>query len=610
MEFELLLEYLRDSRGFDFTGYKRASLTRRVTRRMEAVGCASYPEYQDYLEVHPDEFGLLFNTILINVTSFFRDEAAWQALEAAAIPRILAAKKDSEPVRLWSCGCATGEEPYTLAIAMAEAVGLEAFRDRVKIYATDMDDEALAKARHGCYTEREVGGIRPDLLEKYFENTDGRFCFRKDLRRNVIFGRHDIIQDAPISRIDLLTCRNLLMYFNAETQARILARFNFALEEHGILFLGHAEMLLTQSSLFNPVDLKWRFFAKAGRLSARNRLMLMGQGVAEAPAVNDARESRIRDAAFDASSAAQLVIDLAGTLLGANEQARTLFGLNAPDIGRPIQDLELSYRPIELRSMLERAREERTPQARKEVEWTGAASQRWFDVTVVPLIEVNGAVMGSSVTFVDVTRYQRLRQELEHANQELETAYEELQSTNEELETTNEELQSTIEELETTNEELQSTNEELETMNEELQSTNEELQTINDEMRIRSDEILHLNAYLNSILTSLRGGVVVVNEDLQIITWNRQMEEMWGLRSEEVLGKSFLNLDVGLAVDRLRQAIRNCIAGHEHSHVVVEEATNRRGKPFRCEVTVTPLLGGDGEPRGAIVMMQDASPTA
>jgi len=224
---------------------------------------------------------------------------------------------------------------------------------------------------------------------------------------------------------------------------------------------------------------------------------------------------------------------------------------------------------------------------------------------VLPLLDGAGALLGASIAFTDVSSAKRLQRELEHANQELETAYEELQSTNEELETTNEELQSTVEELETTNEELQSTNEELETMNEELQSTNEELQTINEELRQRSDELNNVNAFLESILTSLRGGVTVVDADLKVLVWNENADDLWGLRADEVVGHHLLNLDIGLPVERLKQPLRECLAGQRQFTEMQLDATNRRGKTIRCRVTCSPLLGPNHMIRGAIVMMED-----
>jgi two-component system CheB/CheR fusion protein len=246
---------------------------------------------------------------------------------------------------------------------------------------------------------------------------------------------------------------------------------------------------------------------------------------------------------------------------------------------------------------------ERRPVALYDVPWHGPAEEPvTLDITVSPLEGQGGAL----ITFLDVSRYQHLREELEQSRRELETAYEELQSTVEELETTNEELQSTNEEVETTNEELHSTNEELETMNEELQSTNEELETINNELRERSAEVIELNQFQESILGSLQSAVVVLGAEMEVRAWNRQAEELWGLRGDEVLGQHFLNLDIGFPVERLRGPIRGCLSGREERGQLTEPAINRRGRPIDCTVQVS-CLRGDGETRGVILMM-DATP--
>jgi two-component system CheB/CheR fusion protein len=217
-EFDILLDYLKRSRGFDFTAYKRASLIRRVCKRLQTLGVETFGDYQDYLQVHPEEFSHLFNTILINVTKFFRDEEAWKFVETTVIPQIVE-KKAKDPIRVWCAGAASGEEAYTIAMLLSESLGQEQFNEQVKIYATDVDEEALSQARAATYTAKQIEALPPGYVEKYFERTDTRFSFRKDLRRSVIFGRHDLIQDAPISRVDLLTCRNTLMYFNSEAQS-------------------------------------------------------------------------------------------------------------------------------------------------------------------------------------------------------------------------------------------------------------------------------------------------------------------------------------------------------------------------------------------------------
>ncbi|MEM8829862.1 MAG: CheR family methyltransferase [Cyanobacteria bacterium P01_G01_bin.19] len=605
--FESLLEFLRQERGFDFTGYKRSSLMRRVKKRMQTYDIDTFEAYLDYLQVHPEEFLPLFNTILINVTAFFRDKAAWNYLQRHAIPRIIEEKPLTTQIRVWSAGCSSGEEAYTLAMILAEAIGIENFRQRIKIYATDIDEEALSQARHATYADKDLKPVPDELRQKYFEETGGRYIFRPDLRRAVIFGRHDLVQDAPISRLDLLVCRNTLMYFNAETQGKILNRFHFALNSTGVLFLGKAEMMLTHANIFTPLSLQHRIFRRVPSKNRRDRLFYVTQTRNDNDDINNvSRQQRLQELAFDTAPVAQLIVDFNGNLVLANTSARVMFGINLLDIGRPLQDLEISYRPLELRSHMDQVYcDRRLAIVRDVVRHLPDGNTQYLDVQFNPLEDGSSEILGIGISFVDVSRYHELQKELQHSNQELETANEELQSSNEELETTNEELQSTNEELETTNEELQSTNEELETMNEELQSTNEELQTINDELRQRTTELDQANAFLNSILGSLRAGVVVVNTKFNILSWNDEAENMWGLRFDEVKGQSLLSLDIGLPVEQLREPIRNCLANNGDRQEMILEAINRRGRTIQCRLSFNPLVGLKKERQGVILLMEE-----
>jgi two-component system, chemotaxis family, CheB/CheR fusion protein len=601
---ERLLDYLKQSRGFDFGGYKRPSLVRRVQRRMELLGVPGFDEYLNYLEVHPGEFAELFDSILINVTSFFRDPASWERLAAEALPAILAAKGGREPVRIWSAGCATGEEAYTLAMLFTEALGAEGFIERVKIYATDLDDQALAAARAGAYAARDLEELDPKLRERYFQPQGTRQLFRADLRRAVIFGRHDMMSDPPIGGLDLVACRNTLMYFNADVQGRILQRFHFALNDGGFLFLGKAEMLLTRGALFQPLDLKSRLFVKVPQPGEPRRRLAVTPPPPATPAA--ARGERLLGQSSEESPVARIVVDEAGVLMLANQRARVLFKLDPGDVGRLLQDLELSYRPAELRSMIERAYAERRPVAQTNVERKlEDGTTQMLDILVAPLFDDQSVPLGVSITFLDVSYIHELKDELRHSREELQTANEELQSSNEELETTNEELQSSNEELETTNEELQSSNEELETMNEELQSTNEELQTLNDQLRQSTEEAARLNAFLESVLAGLSSGAVVLDPNYNVMMWNQRAEDLWGLRAEEVRGKSFLGLDIGLPVGELRPLVRACLSGESETGVATLDAINRRGKRIRCRVGCTPLSAMAGKRDGVILLMEE-----
>ncbi len=601
---DLLLDYLKGARGFDFTGYKRASLERRISKRMAEIGVHDYVAYRDHLEVHPAEFAQLFNTILINVTGFFRDAPVWEHLAEQTIPDLLTTVGDDGSIRVWCAGCSSGEETYTVAMLLAEALGERDYLERVKIYATDVDDEALAEARTAIYSDKAIETIPVPLQEKYFEHSERRHAFRKELRRTVIFGRNDLVQDAPISRIDLLTCRNTLMYFNAETQGRILGRLHFALNDWGALLLGKSEMLITHSDLFAPQDLKRRLFTKVARPNARDRPSIRSPVTTR----QEPESSLVRDLAFDSAPAAQVVVDAQETIVAVNRQARSLFGLAHADLGRPLRDLEVSYRPVELRSSLERAAIERRTIVLGSVQHNApSGDRRTLDVHVTP-ITTGEAVVGATVAFTDVTLQQHLAEEVEASKAELENAYEELQSTVEELETTNEELQSTNEELETTNEELQSTNEELETLNEELQSTNEELETINEELRVRTGELDQVNGFLETILTTMETALIVVDGHMVVQMWNEQAEELFGLRLADVRNEALLGLDVGLPVGDLADPLGDVLRGANEREVVELDATNRRGRRFRSRVTLLPLNAGPESTYGAVLLIEAVEP--
>jgi two-component system CheB/CheR fusion protein len=539
---------------------------------------------------------------LINVTSFFRDLPTWEYLALDVLPQLVAARPTDSPLRVWSAGCASGEEAYTIAMIMARVLGEQAFRERVKIYATDVDEEALDFARLGAYSPKQIEEVPSEALDRFFERTDQRYVFRKDLRRCVIFGRNDLVQDAPISRIDLLVCRNTLMYFTAETQSQILRRFHFALDDEGVLLLGKSEMLITHTDLFTPVDLKRRVFRKVLRPVLRDRVRVLavdpGNGASQSVADN------LREAAFDIGAPAQLLLDASGVLMMTNGAARRMFGLGVNDLGRPIQDLEVSYRPVELRPHLDGLNATLHGVDVKAVRWRAGDEERLLDVRLAPLL-VDASFLGVSISYADVTDAHRLENEVASSKRELEQTYEELQSTVEELETTNEELQSTNEELETANEELQSTNEELETMNEELQSTNEELETMNDELRNRTLELNDLNAFLETVLTTIGFAVAVIDREQHVQIWNRQARDLWGLTSDEVEDQHLLSLDFGLPVERLRQQLRVTLAGDSEREEVTLAAVNRRGHPFECRVTLMPLGGSrDGNGSGVIITME------
>jgi two-component system CheB/CheR fusion protein len=580
-KFENLLDFLKIVHGVDLRIYKYPTLMRRIGRRMQAVDIADYEAYQDYLEVHPEEFSELFNTILINVTSFFRDKETWDYLAKEIIPKIVASKKMDEVIRIWSAGCATGEEVYTVAMLLNEALGEEDFKKRVKIFATDIDEQALAHARRAKYSAKDMEPVPEEFRRKYFEHSGDSYVFITHLRRPIIFGRLDLIRDA-----------HTLMYFNAEAQARILAKFHFGLNDTGFIFLGRAELSSNYVSLFMPVNVKYRILVKIPQTKVCERFL-----VPEKKTIITTQEHltisqiSLQEACFEIASRAKIILELNGRLAFANRQARKLFGLSPQDIDRLFWDLEVSYCPLGLRSLIEESYSRRSPVIRRKVERIlPNGGNRFMDIEITPLLQDEGTPIGLCIVFSDETERYNLQQELERTKREL-------QSTNEVLVTMNEEFNSSVEELQTTNEEL-------ETLNEELQSTNEELSTTNDEFSQRSDDLNLTNALLDSVLESLHRGLVLMDRGGCILAWNHRAEELWGLQATDILGKSFFVQDMGLPVEQLTAPIRKTLDEGKSTELDLE-ATNRKGKRIVMHMILAPLMESGQNISGAILIMEE-----
>jgi two-component system CheB/CheR fusion protein len=603
-ELEPIVEKISEEHGFDIRGYKRTTLYRRIRKRMTDARCSSVREYLARLQTDPHEHAQLINTILINVTEFFRDPEAWEYLCRSCLPPLLKHKPAGEPVRAWSVGCATGEEAYSLSICIAELLAGEP--RAVKIYATDMDEGALSAARAGVYGPSDLENVSSERRERFFEELPGgRFKVRREVRTPVIFGHHNVLRDPPISRLDVLVCRNLLIYFDGDTQQQILKRFHYALRHGGYLFLGKAETLMSRSTLFRPVEPRYRVFQRAGAPAA-------GPPTGQAPKPQRARKEAEEEPPMielavqvDEAAAPVLLLDPEGLLLAASGPARELLGIAERMIGGSLAQLDDRTRLAPLRLAVEDARTTLHPTRVTGLQVLHPDGRPLLlEAEVRPSLDADGSLKSLAVWVQDGTREQELAAELGSVRQELETTSEELQTTNEELETTNEELQSTNEELETTNEELQSTNEELETTIEELQSTNEELETANDELRARQEELNEQERFQRVVLSSMQMGLVVVRSNWEVVSWNKTCEELWGVREEEVLGQSLFSLDSGMPFDQLRPALTAVVHNDQAAATVELDAVNRRGKPMRCRVRVHALAEqGDGS-SGAILMIE------
>jgi two-component system CheB/CheR fusion protein len=618
-KFYILLERLHAEHNFDFRQYKEISLLRRLRRRLSQLHLDSVEKYLDVLSRDPNEHRELLNVLLINVTRFFRDRDAWDVLRERVLPAIVTEAAASHCIRVWSVGCSSGEEPYTAAILIAEALRGRPGGDLdVRIYATDIDDAALATARAGLYPREQIKDVPDEFRERYFQPEGQMYRVRRDVRRWCIFGHHDLTQDVPLSRIDLVICRNVLIYFNSALQDRILPRFQYAVRPNGYLFLGRAESMLGRSQGFQPMDSKWRIFRCAGPTRAEvppgplvaidspPRAPAQGH---EERAENHTVTLRIRGI-VEGLQTAIMVIDPADTVVTWNPAAEVLFDIPAESaIHRKFRDLDISYRIDGLRSRIEEVKSTQGRVRMNDITFPRRSGETaHVGITIAPLHDERGRLSGVLVCADDMTEHRRLREEIEHVAEQSETANEELQSTNEELETTNEELQSTNEELETINEELQSTNEELETTVEELQSINAELGTLNTELERRTGELNQLDRYHKNILDTLEAAVVVLDAALVVTAWNQGATEMWGMKSSDTIGRPFLTLPIGDVVRKAREPMHAVLDDRGRREVLDVVYLLPGGDERRATLRLRPLVGSNDDLAGLVAVATPDEP--
>ena len=607
---ELILERIREERHFDFRNYKRATLKRRIERRMADRRCKSTAEYLALLEREPAEFGTLITSLLIKVTGFFRDREMWDALAAKVIPQILAQKRPGEEIRVWCAGCATGEEAFSVALLLAEAIG-PAFHNReVKIFGTDVDESALSFARHGVYSREQVENVSPRMLKAWFVEESGGWMVRKEIRRAVVFGVNNLVSDAPISRLDLLLCRNVFIYLDAQLQKRVLTRFHYALRSHGLLVLGKSELIPFAASIFEPVDLQRRIYRKDGgrdSVFAQGRLASMLEQESIERETKEGREElgtvqQFHSDVVQSMRTAMIATAMDGSILLWNPGAAKLWGRAEGEVmGKKLPSLALPGLPGEL--LVEKTAAVR--EGKSEMERGTGVIQRPGDsplqlaVELTPLRTAAEGITGVLYAVHDITGLREVEAELHKANEERQTALEELQSSNEELHSSNEEL-------ETTNEELQSANEELETTNEELQSTNAELDATNRELAQRTEEMNAMGVFQRATIRSLTAAVVVVDSSGRITLWNLAAERLLGIPETEAVGQLLWTLKIPAlgrgVLEKMRKAISH--GAPLRAQQVAYELPN--GSEGQASVDAVPVV--DGQSRiGAVIMFEDAT---
>jgi two-component system CheB/CheR fusion protein len=615
---------LRDRTGHDFHGYKQNTFARRVQRRMQVRQLDAAAAYLAALRTDPDEVHHLFQDLLIGVTSFFRDKAEFTLLEREVIPKLFEGRTAEDTVRVWVLGCATGEEAYSIGMLMREHAATLENRPRIQIFATDLDGRALTIARTGRYAESIDKHLSPERLARWFHREGATYSVAKELREMCVFSQQNVIRDAPFSRIDLVSCRNLLIYLTPELQERVIPLFHFALRPGGFLFLGSSENVTKHAKLFAPIERRHRIFRRLEAL-ARPIPEFPLATIASVPAQAGALMRAGGGLRLDASArkrADQIIGRYAPSYVLVDQQYDVLRfsehtgGLLQPSGGAAsLNLLSLVHRQlrIELRTALRAAAAE---QRRVEIdvpEIVIDGKSRRLDVIVEPLTD--GEAPGGFLVFfrdkgaalspgADNARDAAAQRDdlVAQLESDLRVANERLQATVEELESTNEELKASNEEYQSLNEELQSTNEELETSKEELQSVNEELHTVNGELGFRVNELARANADLKSLLENTQIATVFLDNDMRVKSFTASIGDVYHL-IETDLGRPITDIAPRVHYPDLREDVRRVL----RTLAPVEREVAGAADGHRFLVRVLPYRSGDNFIAGVVITFADIS---
>jgi two-component system, chemotaxis family, CheB/CheR fusion protein len=532
---------VRKATGIDFTSYKQNTIRRRIERRMALGHIETHEEYAAFLKSNPAEVEQLYKDLLIKVTSFFRDPQAFNVLQEEVIPRILECKPPGSSIRVWVPACATGEEAYSIAMLFQEAIDQAKQNCEVHIFATDIDMDAISFARQAIYADNIAADVSPQRLGRFFTYADGKYKVKKLLRETVVFAAQNIIKDPPFSRLDLISCRNMLIYMDSSLQKKLLPLFHYVLNPGGFLFLGSSESIGEFADLFSAVNLKWKLFKRKGvAIEHRIDLHKAAPGELAAETVKARHEASGAEPTMRRLAETIILDNYAPTCVLINEKYDILYVNGhteqflslAP--GEPTYNiLRMAHDEVrfKLNTLLHKAFKEKRQVVAEDLPLRMNGNLRSFNLIVRP-VAVPGIESQMAMVIFDAgrsaakTATQAKKKKtgkssatdtrISELEQELASTKEYLQTTIEELETSNEELKSTNEELQSTNEEFQSTNEELETSREELQSTNEELETVNSELQNKVAEMLGVNNDVTNLLNSMDVAAIFLDSDLHI----------------------------------------------------------------------------------------------
>lgn len=636
----LVFQLLRKTTGVDFTHYRQTTILRRIQRRMVVHKMDKIEDYVKFVQSDPAEVKALYQDMLINVTSFFRNPHVFDALKANVFPHIIKNHLPDTSIRIWTPGCASGEEAYSVAIALLEYLGDKASQFHIQFFGTDVSESSVTKARSGVYQENILGDVSPERLRRFFSKVEGDYRISKNIRDMCIFAQHNVLNDPPFSQMDLICCRNLLIYLEPVLQNKVISLFHYATRPGGYLVLGASEGVGTASGLFSTEDRAHKIFLK--------KTTAVRQAVTFSLTHPDDRHeygavrvpSKQPDSSWNYLEAQKefdrrLLSQYSPATVFVNEDLEIIHTRGAVNRylklapGRPSLSILKMAREgllLELRNAIGKAKKDNVTVRKQNVQVKNenGDSAHDPDSTRVASFEVAPFRMGNlkemyfMIVFSEVpaipqpasshrSRSPRqsesggFKNRVEKLEQELAVTKEYLQSVIETQEATNEELQSANEEILSSNEELQSTNEELETAKEELQSANEELSTVNDELRNRNSEVTLVNNDLTNLIASIDLAVVIIGSDLAIRRFTPQAHKFLGLIPTDV-GRPLLNINPTIEIPEFQALVLQVMSNLQP---VERELKSRQGG--RLQIRVLPYRTADNKIDGAVITIADFS---
>jgi two-component system CheB/CheR fusion protein len=603
-----ILMLLRSHTSHDFSSYKRNTITRRIDRRLAFHQLPDYAHYINFLRENPHEIDVLFNELLIGVTKFFRDSYAFESLKKC-LYNLLKGKDNQEPVRIWVAGCSTGEEAYSIAILVQEYFDTQNRKKlpKIQIFATDLDMEGIEHARAGLYHSNIIADVSSERIARFFTMKEDYYQVNKELREMIIFAQHNLIKDAPFTRLDLLSCRNVMIYLNSELQKRIIPIYHYSLNSKGILFMGPAETIGGFSDMFGPVDPKWKIFERKENGSSLNRMMDFPFNVSKQPlqlhkaeeigktSKNKVLADHFNRLLLDQYTPTSLLVNEKGEIIYINGRTGKFLELNSGEAVMNVFRLVREDLKYPLGNAVHQAKALKKLIEINDIRIKDEGKARLISIKVDFLQEpsLQGLLL---IVFTDNGLLKKVKHSdkkdidpqhralVEELEKELNYTKQQLNTTIEQMETSLEELKSTNEELQSTNEELQSTNEESLTTKEEMQSLNEELMTINAQFQAKADEHTLLNNDMKNLLDNTEIGTIFLDNKLAILRFTPQVKKFFNVITADV-GRSITDIafkfDYGDLENAIREVIESLIATETEIRTKDGEWYNLRIMPYR-----------------------------